>query len=665
MTPDGIKAAGTNSRRLFSFNGGLLRPGRVRRILALAGWTPRLGLPGPGDAVGVWGASPYAWRGEKIAARRGAQLVRIEDAFLRSVLPGRASGNIAARGPIGLLIDPIGLHFCPDAPSLIETLISSGKAQGQDHHARRAISRLIAADLSKYNAHLPQLSAPAPGYVLVIDQVRGDASLLGAGRAEFMAMLSAARDENPGARIVIRSHPETNAGLRPGHFDAADLFPGDLFCDAPLSPWALLKNAARVYVMGSLLGYEAMLAGHRPRIFGAPFYTGWGLSDDEARLPRRSPQTIETLFAASHLIAPVWYDPCLDRLTDFDGALTQLEAEARAWREDRDGHLALGFRLWKRPAINRFFGAAKGVRFTQKPQPDVTLVWASQADQAPNAARVEDGFLRSKGLGAALVPPLSLVCDDLGIYFDPRHESRLERHLNQPITPMMKDRAMDLVRQINAQRITKYNLTGSAPDLPAGHRILVPGQVEDDASIRFGAGQENTNLALLQRVRRENPQAILIYKPHPDVEAGLRKGSVPKLELARLADVVARQSSAADLLDLVDEVWTMTSTLGFEALLRKIPVTTLGAPFYAGWGLTRDLGDVPKRRQHRLDLATLAYGCLIAYPRYHDPVSDLPCPPETALARLNDPGFQTSSPSLRILAKLQGAFSSYAWIWRR
>jgi capsular polysaccharide export protein len=89
------------------------------------------------------------------------------------------------------------------------------------------------------------------------------------------------------------------------------------------------------------------------------------------------------------------------------------------------------------------------------------------------------------------------------------------------------------------------------------------------------------------------------------------------------------------LLSQVDAVWTITSTLGFEALLRGVPVTTLGAPFYAGWGLTRDLGPVPARRlAHRPTLAALVHAVLIAYPRYYDPVSRLPCPPEVVLERL-------------------------------
>ncbi|WP_346429655.1 capsular polysaccharide biosynthesis protein [Paracoccus sp. DMF-8] len=542
--------------------------------MQLAGHAPRLGWPGAGDAVAIWGDSRHARRGKAAAARSGAALIRVEDAFLRSILPGRASGPVARRGPVGLIIDPHGLHFDPAGPSLIETLIANGRAASHADQAAQAIRRLIAADLSKYNAHLTDIAPPAGGYVLVIDQTRGDASLLGAGRAEFLAMLQAARDENPGARIVIRSHPETAQGLRPGHFRPEDLRPGDHFHDAAISPWRLLHGAARVYVHSSQLGYEAILAGHRPRVFGQPFYAGWGLSDDQSPLPRRQPATIETLFAASHLLAPTWYDPCHDRLTDFDGALHQIEAEAKAWRQDHAGHLAYGMRLWKRGALARAFGNGAGVRFTATASDKVTLAWANRADQVPQAARVEDGFIRSRGLGAELVAPLSLVADDLGIYYDPTRESRLEHLVAAPPPPGAEARAQRLIARLHAAGITKYNLPGGLPDLPAGHRILVPGQVQDDASIRLGAGAERTDLDLLRRVRAENPDAVVIYKPHPDVEAGLRPGAIAPGDLAQFADIVTRNAPAAALLDQVHEVWTITSTLGFEAILRGIPVTT-------------------------------------------------------------------------------------------
>lgn len=662
------KAAGI-FRRLFVFNGGFFTRPRIRRILTLAGWSPVLGVPGAGDTIGLWGASPTSWRGEAVARRTGAAVLRVEDAFLRSILPGRAAQwngpSAAKRGPIGLLLDPVGLHFRADAPSLLERLILDPQTSEWHGRARAGIDRLIAADLSKYNAHLPDMPAPSAGYVLVVDQTRGDASLGGAGRPAFLAMLQAARDENPGLPILIRSHPETAAGLRPGHFNQSDLRPDDSFSDGPISPWALLRGAARVYAMSSQLGYEAMLAGHRPRIFGQPFCAGWGLSDDAHPYPRRQPATIETLFAASHLRGPVWYDPCRDRLTDFETALRQIEAEAKAWRQDHAGHLAYGMRLWKRPFISRAFGSAKPVRFTAQPGAGVTLAWANRAAQTPGAMRVEDGFLRSRGLGAALVPPLSLVADDLGIYYDPTRESRFERLMAEPLSEPARRRALALADSLVASGLTKYNLAGALPDLPPGRRILVPGQVEDDASIRLGAGAERSNLVLLERARAENPDAVLIYKPHPDVEAGLRPGRIEPDRLARLADVVAQQASPTALMAAVDEIWTITSTMGFEALLRGLPVTTLGAPFYAGWGLTRDLGPIPARRKTGAELAQLIHTALVAYPRYFDPVSGLPCPPEVVLERLSDPDLRLGGPALRILAKAQGLLSGHAWLWRR
>jgi capsular polysaccharide export protein len=116
----------------------------------------------------------------------------------------------------------------------------------------------------------------------------------------------------------------------------------------------------------------------------------------------------------------------------------------------------------------------------------------------------------------------------------------------------------------------------------------------------------------------------------------------------------------------------MTSLLGFEALLRGKAVTCLGAPFYAGWGLTRDLGSVPLRRMRAPDgyplppvtLEALTYAALIAYPRYFDPVGRRPCPPEVAVDRLASGPLPQPGPGLRLLAKLQGAFASQAHLWR-
>ncbi|MFC6760290.1 hypothetical protein ACFQFQ_13630 [Sulfitobacter porphyrae] len=194
-----------------------------------------------------------------------------------------------------------------------------------------------------------------------------------------------------------------------------------------------------------------------------------------------------------------------------------------------------------------------------------------------------------------------------------------------------------------------------------GRRILVPGQVEDDASIRTGADAVRTNADLLRAARAAHPEAVILYKPHPDVEAGLRTGGDTA---AALADHVLTRADPIALLGQVDEVWTMTSLLGFEALLREVPVTTLGVPFYAGWGLTRDLGDVPPRRRAEPGLEGLVHATLIDYPRYLDPVTGMPCPVEVVVARLASGNVPTPGLGNRALSKLQGLLASQSHLWR-
>lgn len=673
-------------RRLFYYNAGFLRQPRLRRILTLAGYDLHIGRPGPKDGVVVWGRSPYAARGEAVAAKHGLPLVRIEDAFLRSLRPGRMGD-----APLGLMIDGLGVHFDSATPSALEQILLRHPLDDSNllTRARDGIARIQALDLSKYNLHHADAALPAPGYVLVIDQTRGDASIRHGGATDqtFAEMLAAAEDENPGARIVIKTHPETALGLRVGHFGPQDMRGRISLCHDPVSPWALLSGAIAVYTVSSQLGFEAILAGHRPQVFGQPFYAGWGLTADRTPCPRRGRSLSRVqLFAGAMILAPTWYDPCRDQICTFEQAVDQLDAEVRAWREDRLGHVAVAMRLWKRGRLQEVFGRFKPLVFQDNPQRARTqalktgrglLIWAGKetADlAAPGvASRVEDGFLRSRGLGAELVPPLSLVTDDLGIYYDPTRESRLERHILQPLPPGGRLRAERLLKSLIAARVTKYNLASTAlPDLGAGRRVLVVGQVEDDASIRLGAGEIRTNLGLLTAAVQANPDARIIYKPHPDVEAGLRPGAIPAAQLQGLADVVASHADPLALIEACAEVWTMTSLLGFEALLRDKPVTCLGAPFYAGWGLTHDLGPIPERRRRapdghplpRPDLLHLVHAALISYPRYYDPVSRRPCPPEVAIDRLSAGALPPRSLHLRLLAKLQGRLASAAHLWR-
>ncbi len=656
-------------RRLFVYNGGFLTQGRIRRILQLSGYSIHLGLPSePTDAVAVWGNSPTAHRGEGVAEARDAPVVRVEDALLRSLFPGREG-----EPPLGLVIDHRAAHFDPSKPSDLEVLLATHPLDDTAllNRARVCIARLQEAHLSKYAAIPLDTPAPKPGYVVVIDQTEGDASVTasGADRARFLEMLYYAQEEHPGARILIKTHPETTAGHRTGYFRDEDLNDRIAFLTDPISPYSLFEGALGVYTVSSGLGFEAIFAGHKPRVFGQPFYAGWGLTTDAFEIQRRQRSlTRAQLFAAAMILYPSWYDPYRDELCRLEAVIDTLEAQARSWREDHKGWAAAGMSMWKRTHLQKFYGAYTPVLFNDAPL-DISdrpqMIWAGKADIAsPHLTHTEDGFLRSRGLGAALTPPLSLVTDDLGIYYDPARPSRLEKWIEARATLRLDQelRAARLIRDLVASGLSKYNTGTPAETLPEGHRILVCGQVEDDASIRTGTSDVTTNQKLLDTVRAAHPDAALLFKPHPDVEAGLREGALTD---PSVADYIVTGTDPASLLAQVQEVHTMTSLMGFEALLRGLPVTTYGAPFYAGWGLTTDKSDVPPRRRATPSLEGLVHAALIDYPRYFDPKTGQPCPVEVAMERLSQGDVPAPGLGNRLLSKLQGMFASKAHLWRK
>jgi capsular polysaccharide export protein len=310
-----------------------------------------------------------------------------------------------------------------------------------------------------------------------------------------------------------------------------------------------------------------------------------------------------------------------------------------------DGPLyAHGF-SWRKRRYLRAFTARPDLRFVRRGEAvgrgAHLLLWGSAApprglDAAARIVRVEDGFLRSVGLGADLTRPVSWVFDDLGIYYDAAGTSALERMLQEAEFPAGElARAAALRKRIVQAGLTKYNLAPGRWERPAHARtvVLVPGQVETDASIRQGCHDVRTNLGLLQAVRRARPDAWVVYKPHPDVVAGLRNAGVGDEGAGAFCDETVVGGSMHDLLQRVDEVHAMTSLAGFEALLRGVPVVCWGHPFYAGWGLTQDTKPHPTRTR-RLGLDELVAGALLRYPVYLSPRSGIRCTPEEGLEAL-------------------------------
>lgn len=242
--------------------------------------------------------------------------------------------------------------------------------------------------------------------------------------------------------------------------------------------------------------------------------------------------------------------------------------------------------------------------------------------------RVEDGFIRSVQLGATKAPPLSLCMDRKGLYFDATRRSSLEDILNTykfEADKKLRVRARKGIELLLDTRLSKYNV-GESVDIESVYgpktskRILVIGQVDGDMSIQLGCNKAIRNNDLVWIAATENPGAQIIYKPHPEVLHGTRKDppqSDPR-EVSGIAQVLLDDISLADAFETIDHVYTITSLAGFEALIRGLPVTCLGAPFYSGWGLTDDRQKTTRRKRKLLidDLFAAAY---ILYPQYYDP----------------------------------------------
>lgn len=277
-------------------------------------------------------------------------------------------------------------------------------------------------------------------------------------------------------------------------------------------------------------------------------------------------------------------------------------------------------------------------RFSRPGPSDVIYVWGdqllpSELQGEAKLVRVEDGFLRSVGLGAAFAAPLSWSFDNQGLHHWGHSRSDLEDLIinvshDEPIV----ERAAELRRRIVESGITKYNFDhGDQPTLPERTpgqlRVLVIGQVDGDAALRGIQTPVRTNLGLLQSVRTVRPDAEIHYRPHPDVVSGIRDGQDE--DWRRFADYRVETGALANLLPAFDEIHVLNSLAGFEALIRGAHVVCHAQPFYAGWGLTTDIHPVTRRRPRSLD--QLVSAALIRYPRYRHPDTGLPIEPEQVL----------------------------------
>jgi capsular polysaccharide export protein len=458
--------------------------------------------------------------------------------------------------------------------------------------------------------------------------------------------------DHPACTVVLKVHPDVIHGRARGHFSAKDLVHPRIRVSADgLHPAGLLQRAEAVYAVTSQMGFEALLWGRPVHCFGMPFYAGWGLTHDRLAAPDRRQQGVSlealvhgALIAYPHCIDPHQHEPCsIETLMRAIGLQRRMHALAPRSVQ------AFGFTPWKQRNLRRFLAGSE-VRYpmpwmTPDTNIDAVAVWGRRGKPRVLSAadrrrlptlHVEDGFLRSVGLGADLIDPISWVVDGRGMYYDATGPSDLEillAHGDWSVSQL--ERAAQLRHRLVRAAITKYNLQSTPWQRPNGIQrvVLVVGQVESDASIRFGAPGVCTNLGLLQAVRAAEPEAYLVYKPHPDVSAGLCRAGEGEEIAQECCDEVLTSGSIDQLFTQIDALHVLTSLAGFEGILRGVEVHCWGLPFYAGWGLTRDRETCP-RRGRCLELDALVHAALIEYPRYVSRGSGWFITPEQAIDEL-------------------------------
>ena len=264
----------------------------------------------------------------------------------------------------------------------------------------------------------------------------------------------------------------------------------------------------------------------------------------------------------------------------------------------------------------------------------VGRTWAERSG-VPYLA-LEDGFLRSVGLGEAGAARHSLLIDDLGVHHDARRPSRLETLIREPdswFDAALETRARALIQTLRDTGLTKTSLgrTDLIPPVSAGPRILMVDQTAGDASLAGGLADRDSFARMLEVARSAVGSGQLLVRRHPATVAGLKPGCLPP---EALAGAISVDDVALDvLLPQVDAVFTVSSGLGFEALIRGLPVHCFGLPFHAGWGLTSDSLSTPRRGVGR-SLEVLVAAAMIVQARYVDPVTGTSSTPEGAVSRL-------------------------------
>ena len=634
-----------------------------------------------------WGRKESGKKAIELSTKFNGKFKLLEDGFIRSVGLG-----VDGAKPLSIVEDDIGIYYDATSQSRLEKILSEHKFDNELlQESKWCIDFITTHNISKYN-NAPNISKNLiqkyelenSNNILIIAQTDGDASLVYGLGDKFSTtdVIDAAIKENPNSNILLKIHPDVLSGKKKSDINISNLYSKIKIIAEDINPISLLKHINKVYTKTSGMGFEALMCGCECVCFGMPFYAGWGLSDDRVQAPSRRNRTlsIEELFAGAYILYAKYIDAYTGQNTTLKRVLPQINTLKNArLNECKNKKFLFGFSVWKRKFMRPFLGENLNYIsvFSKNPLKSalkagldtnsLVYIWGKKEylelqkwcdENSVNIIRVEDGFIRSVGLGSDLTRPYSLVFDDVGIYFDTISPSRLENILNyHKFSSSELEAAKKLKDILIDSKISKYNddKDGIISSKNGKKIALVIGQVEDDASVRIGADGMK-NIELLEQARLNSPNSHIIYKPHPDVVSGNRIGLVDIDQALKYCDEVLEGVSMPTLLDLADEIHTMTSTSGLEAILRGKRVICYGRPFWAGWGLSDDKKPQP-RRYRSLSSDELVAGAYLLYPRYVHPINLKPCNASDLIFALQEQRAKLQKPVNALLHKIKSLYA--------
>ena len=278
-----------------------------------------------GNICGMYNATVYQ-----------TQIAVVENSFLTTMkydLNGAKKGsNENFYSFISFIFDNKGTFYDARKTNYLEEMLNNPDfvvTDEQLERARKCIKKIVDNYLSKYNnqpVYTPKIGRDGVKKVLVIDQSYGDASIRRgmATSHTFEQMLQDAIAENPDADIIVKTHPDTKTGAG-GYFTGLKQHDNVYPMTDLINPISLLKYCDKVYVCTSQFGFEALMCGKDVKVYGIPFYAGWGLTQDLQKCPRRTnKRSLEEIFYITYIVYTHWVNPETNSRCEIEEAIDYL-----------------------------------------------------------------------------------------------------------------------------------------------------------------------------------------------------------------------------------------------------------------------------------------------------------------------------------------------------